>query len=151
MQSLFNASPPLVIYAPPFIVPCNSVPPGSSTTDQARLFDSADILLMPHGAAAINLHFLPLVSAVVDINTFFDFGRHQAAVIAHMPPPYRVQQFVINKFNVTETEPVVRPVPKNGYFGSDIYIVPRVASAGKKQYEQCPFLCVSLADTMFVP
>lgn len=75
--------------------------------EQARVFGSADVLLIPHGAAAMNLHFLPMVAAVVDVNTWHGYGKHQASILTHMPPPYRVQLFTMNKFNWSAWEPKV--------------------------------------------
>ncbi len=97
------------LYIPVYRHPCTPVDTPKHPlihTEQATIFDSTDILLMSHGAAAMNLHFLPLVSVVIDINSWY-YGSHQASIVAHMPPPYRIQQFTLNKFNVRDTEPVV--------------------------------------------
>lgn len=83
---------------------------GLTWAEQVSVFDESDIVTIPHGAAVMNLWFVPQVAVIVDCNSISDAGIHQTAIVSHMPPQYKVENIQLIHTERSHTAPILSRV-----------------------------------------
>ncbi|GAB4813471.1 hypothetical protein N2152v2_000517 [Parachlorella kessleri] len=81
-------------------------PTGFNFTQQARLFDGADILMIGHGAAAGNMIFLPRRAVVLNLAALDLHRGQEGRVVEGLPKP-AFQVTYVKVFGDSYTEPIV--------------------------------------------